>query len=51
MGIVDLKPTIKPSAEPAPIRGTSAQDVSLDTPTTRWYQRRAVQLAAAGAVA
>jgi HlyD family secretion protein len=51
MGIVDLKPTIKPSTEPAPIRGTSAQDVSLDTPTTRWYQRWAVQLAAAGAVA
>ncbi|MGA7541318.1 MAG: efflux RND transporter periplasmic adaptor subunit [Steroidobacteraceae bacterium] len=46
MGIVDLKPTIKPTAAAAPMRGTSAQDVALDTPPTRWYRRRPVQLAA-----
>ena len=51
MGIVDLKPTIKPTTGTAPIRGTSAQDVALDTPTVGWYRRRPVQLLAAGAIA
>lgn len=51
MGIVDLKPTIAPSAGPAPIRSTSAQDVAVETPVRRWYRRRPLQLAAAGAVA
>jgi HlyD family secretion protein len=51
MGIVDLKPTLKPSAEPAPIRNTSAQDVTRDAPVRPWYRRRAVQVAAAGLLA
>jgi HlyD family secretion protein len=51
MGIVDLKPTIKPTAASAPMRGTSAQDVALDAPARRWYQRRPVQLGAGGAIA
>ncbi|MGH8289492.1 MAG: efflux RND transporter periplasmic adaptor subunit [Steroidobacteraceae bacterium] len=50
MGIVDLKPTLKPTTGPAPMRGTAAQDVALDAPSTRWYRRRPVQIAA-GAIA
>ena len=51
MGIVDLESPLKPSAEPVPMRGTSARDVALDTPPRPWYRRPAVQLGAAGAVA
>ncbi len=51
MSIVDLKPTITPSAGAAPIRSTSAQDVALTAPTLPWYRRRRVQVAAAGAIA
>jgi HlyD family secretion protein len=51
MGIVDLKPTLKPSAEPAPMRNTSAQDVMRDAPVRPWYRRRASQIAAAGLLA
>jgi HlyD family secretion protein len=51
MGIVDLKPTVKPSAEPAPIRNTSAQDVTRDTPVRPWFRRRVVQITAAGLLA
>ena len=51
MGIVDLKPTVKPSAEPAPIRNTSAQDVTREAPLRPWYRRRVVQIAAAGLLA
>lgn len=50
MGIVDLKPTIKPSAGPAAMRSTSAQDVTLETAARPWYRRRPVQLVAAGAL-
>jgi HlyD family secretion protein len=51
MGIIDLKPTIRSSSGPAPIRSTSAQDVSLSETGLRWYRRRPVQLAVAGALA
>lgn len=51
MGIVDLKPTIKPSSgNTAPIRDTAAQDVALEGATHPWYRRRPVQLGAAGAL-
>lgn len=51
MGIVDLKPKITPSEGPAPLRGTSAQDVALAASARSWYRRRPLQLAAAGTVA
>ncbi|HEX8755362.1 MAG TPA: efflux RND transporter periplasmic adaptor subunit [Steroidobacteraceae bacterium] len=52
MSITHLKPpSSAASAEPAPIRGTGAQDVARPSSSHVWYRRRRVQAAAGGAIA
>lgn len=52
MSITHLKPpSSSASAEPAPIRGTGAQDVARQSSSDVWYRRRRVQAAAGGAIA
>src|SRR5579883_1699480 len=52
MSITNLKsPSSPTSPAPAPIRGTSAQDVARHASSNVWYRRRALYAGAGGAIA